>query len=85
MRATQQEKAERAKKASCRPTQYKWHEMNRKQRREVMRKMQSEDISLQVVHPHAAGIDMATKLIMWPYHRDGTTNRCGASGAPPPS
>ncbi len=32
--------------------------MNRKQRREMMRKMQSEDRSLEVVHPHAAGSDM---------------------------
>jgi transposase len=61
MRATQQEKAQRAKKASYRPTQDKWHEMNRKQRREMMRKMQSEDISLQVVHPHAAGIDIGNE------------------------
>jgi hypothetical protein len=29
--------------------------MNRKLRREMMRKMQSEDISLEVVHPDAAG------------------------------
>jgi len=32
-----------------------WNEMNRKQRREMMRKIQSEDLSLDVVHPHAAG------------------------------
>jgi transposase len=61
MRATQQEKAQRAKKASYRPTQDKWQEMNRKQRREMMRKMQSEDISLQVVHPPAAGIDIGNE------------------------
>jgi transposase len=30
--------------------------MNRKQRREMMRQIQSEDLSLEVVHPHAAGI-----------------------------
>ena len=28
-----------------------WNEMNRKQRREMMRQIQSEDISLEVVHP----------------------------------
>src|ERR1700756_500958 len=30
--------------------------MNRKQRREMMRKIQSEDLSLEVIHPDAAGI-----------------------------
>jgi transposase len=61
MRGKQPEKAQRTKKANCRPTQSKWHEMNRKQRREVMRKMQSEDISLEVVHPDAAGIDIGNE------------------------
>jgi transposase len=40
------------------PTPGKWEEMNRKQRREMMRKIQSEDLSLDVVHPHAGGIDI---------------------------
>ena len=35
--------------------------MNHKQRREVMRKIQSEDLSLQVVHPDAAGIDIGNE------------------------
>src|SRR5260370_15783214 len=35
--------------------------MNRKQRREIMRKIQSEDLSLEVVHPHAAGIDIGNE------------------------
>ena len=38
-----------------------WNEMNRKQRREIMRKIQSEDLSLEVVHPHAAGIDIGNE------------------------
>jgi Transposase len=38
------------------PTQRYWQEMNRKQRREMMREIQSEDLSLEVVHPDAAGI-----------------------------
>jgi len=38
-----------------------WNEMNRKQRREMMRKMQSEDLSLEVVHPDAAGIDIGNE------------------------
>ena len=37
------------------------NEMNRKQRREMTRKIQSEDISLEVVHPDAAGIDIGNE------------------------
>jgi transposase len=49
------------KKAIWRPTQNKWHQMNRKQRREMTRKIQSEDLSLEVVHPDAAGIDIGNE------------------------
>ena len=35
--------------------------MNRKQRRETMRKIQSDDLSLEVVHPDAAGIDIGNE------------------------
>jgi transposase len=35
--------------------------MNRKQRRETMRKIQSEDLTLEVVHPDAAGIDIGNE------------------------
>ncbi len=35
--------------------------MNRKQRREMMRKIQSADLSLEVVHPNAAGIDIGNE------------------------
>jgi transposase len=35
--------------------------MNRKQRREMTRKIQSEDLSLEVVHPDAAGIDIGNE------------------------
>src|SRR6516225_7877268 len=52
---------EKTQKATDHPTQSHWHEMNRKQRREMMRKMQSEDISLEVVHPDAAGIDIGNE------------------------
>ena len=38
-----------------------WHQMNRKQRREMARKIQAEDLSLEVVHPHAAGIDIGNE------------------------
>jgi len=52
---------EKAKKATDHPTQHHWQEMNRKQRREMTRKIQSEDISLEVVHPDAAGIDIGNE------------------------
>ena len=48
-------------KQATRPTQSKWHEMNRKQRREMTRKIQSEDLSLEVVHPDAGGIDIGNE------------------------
>jgi transposase len=41
--------------------QGKWHEMNRKQRRETMRKIQSDDLDLEVVHPDAAGVDIGNE------------------------
>ena len=52
---------EKSKKATDHPTQHHWHEMNRKQRRETMRKIQSESLSLEVVHPDAAGIDIGNE------------------------
>ena len=48
-------------KQATRPTPSKWHEMNRKQRREMTRKIQSEDLSLEVVHPAAGGIDIGNE------------------------
>jgi len=58
MKPKQQEKT---KNATCRPTQDNWQQMNRKQRREMTRKMQSEDIRLDVIHPDAAGIDIGNE------------------------
>src|SRR6201988_4624579 len=52
---------EKNKRATNHPTQHHWHEMNRKQRRETMRKIQSEDLSLEIVHPDAAGIDIGNE------------------------
>ena len=54
-------RVEKYKKASCRPTPNNWHQMNRKQRREMTRKIQSEDLSLEIVHPDAAGIDIGNE------------------------
>lgn len=68
---------EKTKKATCRPAQRRWHEMNRKQRRDTMRKVQSEDLSLEVVHPDAAGIDIGNQshYVAVPPIRDRTPVR----------
>ena len=52
---------EKTKIATGDPTQPHWHQMNRKQRLETMRKIQSEDLSLEMVHPDAAGIDIGNE------------------------
>src|SRR2546425_9826964 len=52
---------EKTKNTTCGPTQGHWQQMNRKQRREMTRKIQSEDISLEVIHPDAAGIDIGNE------------------------
>src|SRR5882724_6083699 len=52
---------EKAKKASDHSTRCHWNEMNRQQRRDMMRKIQSDDLSLEVVHPDAAGIDIGNE------------------------
>jgi transposase len=58
MKDKQQEKT---KNATCGPTPGHWLEMNRKQRREMIRKIQSEDLRLEMVHPDAAGIDIGNE------------------------
>src|SRR6201984_178130 len=52
---------EKIQKATNPSTRGHWNEMNRKQGREMMRQIQSEDISLEVVHPNAAGIDIGNE------------------------
>ena len=69
---------EKNKRATNHPTQHHWQEMNRKQRRETIRKMQSEDLSLEVVHPDAAGIDIGNEshYAAVPPSRDSQPVRC---------
>src|ERR1700721_2196098 len=43
-------------------SQKPWSQMNRKQRREMQRKIQSQDLNLEVVHPNAAGIDIGNEV-----------------------
>ena len=47
--------------ATPNPTRRGWDQMNRKQRREMARKIQAQDLSLEVVHPDAAGIDIGNE------------------------
>src|SRR5215472_8777077 len=81
MKPKQQEKN---KKATDHPTQRHWHEMNRKQRRETMRKIQSEEIRLEVVHPDAAGIDIGNEshsVAVPPSHDSQPVRRFGCTTA----
>ena|SRR6516162_3556987 len=75
MEATQQQKQ---KKGVKRPVQRGWHEMNRKQRREMTRRIQAEDLSLEVMHPEAAGIDIGNQshYAAVPSSRDSQPVRC---------
>ncbi len=61
MKSKAQDKAKKARKATCRRVAGGWQQMNRKQRREMMRKIQADDLSLEVVHPDAAGIDIGNE------------------------
>ncbi len=64
---------EKARKTTHGAKHAHWNEMNRKQRREMMRKIQSADLSLEVVHPNAAGIDIGNEshYVAVPPDRDG--------------
>jgi hypothetical protein len=52
---------EKTKRATEHSTRGHWSEMNRQQRRDMMRKIQSDDLSLEVVHRDAAGIDIGNE------------------------
>jgi len=52
---------EKAQKTTNHSTPKPWDKMNRKQRRATMRKIQSADLSLEVVHPNAGGIDIGNE------------------------
>ena len=63
MKPKAQEKNEKITK----PRTNHWEKMNRKQRRELTRKIQSQDLSLEVVHPDAAGIDIGNESLTRPW------------------
>jgi transposase len=58
MKPTQKDKG---KRATCGRTPPSWREMNRKQRREMTRRIQTDDLRLEVLHPDAAGIDIGNE------------------------
>ena len=64
-------------KATGQSTQPHWHQMNRKQRRDMERKIQNADLSLQLVHPDAAGVDIGNKshYVAVPPDRDNQSVR----------
>jgi len=62
-------KPEEQNKEQPTSTQHHWHEMNRKQRREMTRPDQSERLSLEVIHPGRCALISATN----------PTTRCTAS------
>jgi hypothetical protein len=68
---------EKPKEVTGHPTQPHWHDMNRKQRRETIRKFQSEDLSLEIVHPDAGGIDIGNEshYVAVPAPRDSQKGR----------
>ena len=70
--------AEKVGKTTHDATHAHWNEMNRKQRRETMRKIQSADLSLEVVHPNAGGIDIGNEshYVAVPPDRDSQSVRC---------
>src|ERR1700730_12946282 len=70
--AMKPDKQEQQEKASGRQAPGGWQQMNRKQRREWTRKMQAEEINLQVVHSDAAGIDIGNEAhyVAVPPNRD---------------
>jgi transposase len=68
---------DKSQKVSPHKEQHSWQQMNRKQRREMTRKMHAEDLSLEVVHPHAAGIDIGNEAhyVAVPPDRDNKSVR----------
>lgn len=66
------------------PVGMDWRRMNRKQRAEMKRKIQSASISLDVIHPHAAGIDIGNEahyVAVPPNRDDEPVRRFGCSTA----
>lgn len=65
--------------------QPQWHRMNRKQRRELARSIQSEEITLEMVHPDAAGIDIGNEVHYASVPPIATANQYATSAARQPN
>ena len=61
VKAELQERSKSTRNYKCRRAPVSWQQMNRKQRREITRMIQAEDVNLEVVHPDAAGIDVGNE------------------------
>src|SRR5215467_3517071 len=61
MRVAKQHKQRKRRRTEGQSEPAGWHLMNRQQRREMMRKIQAQDLTLEVVHPDAAGIDIGNE------------------------
>jgi len=68
---------DKSQKASPHKEQNSWQQMNRKQRREMARKLNVQDLSLEVVHRRAAGIDIGNEAhyVAVPSDRDNQSVR----------
>jgi hypothetical protein len=51
---------------------------NRKERKELARRLRAEDPGLEVVHPHAAGVDVRNSAHHVAVGRIAICNQCGA-------
>jgi hypothetical protein len=58
--------------------------MNRRQRRDLARRLAGNDPGLTIVHSNAGGIDVGMRLISWRCLRTGTRTRCRSSAAGQP-
>jgi hypothetical protein len=56
---------------------------NRKQRKELARRLRSEDPGLEVVHPHAAGIDVGNSAHYVAVRPDRDPEPCADSSVSP--
>jgi hypothetical protein len=55
--------------------------LNRKQRKELARRLQSADPGLEVMHPNAAGIDVGNSTTTSPYGLIAMPTPCGFSAS----
>ena len=57
-------------------------QLNRKQRRELERRLRTEDPGLEIVNRNVAASTSATRAITWPCSRPGRDAQPGDCGAP---